>query len=63
MSHKLFLVGRKSVKILERFDNSLLVEYVKTGVQACINPELVRCKTINQTTKKKFINKQTKLKF
>lgn len=64
MSHKLFLIGKKSVKVLQRFDHSWLVEYVKTGVQVCINPVFVKCKTINQTTvKKPVVNKQTKLKF
>lgn len=64
MSYKIFLVGRKAIEVLQRFNNSWLIKYVKTGLEVCIDPKFVKSKTINQTTEKKpVVVKQTKLKF
>lgn len=49
--YKLHLVGKKSIKIIERFDNSVLIEYVKTKAQASINPNLIKTITIKNNKK------------
>lgn len=48
---KLFLVKGKAVKIIQTFNHSTLVEYVKTGKQASINPALIKTKVINYEVK------------
>jgi len=64
MAYKLFLIGRKAVKIIARFDHSWLVEYVIGGRQVSIDPKFVKTKTIKdeKISKKKVTNPQTKLK-
>jgi hypothetical protein len=57
MSYKLFLIGKKAVKILQRFDNSVLVEYVATEKQSSVNPSLI--KSINVESKR---NEKSNLK-
>jgi len=44
--YKLHLIGKKSIKIIERFDNSVLVKYVKTGIEASVDPKLIKTITI-----------------
>ena len=41
-----FVIGRKKVEILQKFDNSVLVRYVKTGIEACVNPAFIKKKTV-----------------
>lgn len=64
MYYKLFTIGRKAVKVIDRFDHSWLVEYVIGGRQVSIDPKFVKSKTIvhEKITNKKVINPQTKLK-
>jgi hypothetical protein len=61
MPYKLFLYGKKAVKIIARFDHSILIEYVVGGRQASVNPKHVKCRIIKYT-KKTPIVKQLKLK-
>lgn len=60
-----YVVGRKKVEILQRFDNSVLVRYVKTRVEACIKADFIKKKTVKYQPKKNGNNKgenpQTKL--
>lgn len=66
MAHKLHLIGKRAVKIIARFDNSLLVEYVKTGKQSSVNPSSVKTITVedkrnknnNQKPKKNYGKKR-----
>ena len=46
-----FVIGRSKVEILQKFDNSVLVRYVKTGVEACVNPEFIKNKTVEYQPK------------
>lgn len=39
------------VEILQKFDNSVLVRYVKTGVESCVNPEFIKKKTVEYQPK------------
>ena len=61
-----FVIGRKKVEILQKFDNSVLVRYVKTGIEACVNPVFIKKKTVEYQPKKNGKlnnrgNSQTKL--
>ena len=47
-----FVIGRSKVEILQKFDNSVLVRYVKTGVEACVNPNLIKSKEVGNYEKK-----------
>ena len=48
----MFLVGRNRVEILQKFDNSVLIRYVKSGIEACVNPSLIKSKVIEEYKKK-----------
>ena len=52
MGYKIHLIGKKAVKIIERFENSILVEYIKTGVQSSVNPSAVKTITVNNERNK-----------
>lgn len=39
---KLFVIGKRRVKIIQRFNHSILVEYYDTKKQASVNPELIK---------------------
>ena len=61
-----FVIGRKKVEILQKFDNSVLVRYVKTGIEACVNSVFIKKKTVEYQPKKNGKlnnrgNSQTKL--
>lgn len=47
-----YVVGRQKVEILQRFDNSVLVRYVKSGTEACIRADFVKKKTVKYQPKK-----------
>jgi vancomycin resistance protein YoaR len=51
MEYTIYLINRKAVKIIERFSHSILVEYIKTGVQASVSPDCIRRKKVNYTLK------------
>jgi vancomycin resistance protein YoaR len=53
MEYTVYLINRKAVKIIERFSHSILVEYIKTGVQASVSPDCIRRKKVNHTPKEK----------
>lgn len=38
----MYLIGRKRVEILAKYDHSYLVRYVKTGVESSVSKSLVR---------------------
>lgn len=46
-----FVIGRSKVEILQKFDNSVLVRYIKTGVESCVNPALIKKKTVEYQPK------------
>ena len=61
-----FVIGRSKVEIFQKFDNSVLVRYIKTGVEFCVNPTLIKKKTVEYQPKKNGKlnnrgNSQTKL--
>ena len=58
MSFKIFLIGRERVIIKQVFDNSLLVEYVKSGKEQTVNPKLVRSVIVDPNKPKKFTKKK-----
>lgn len=58
---KIFLVGRKAVKILQTFDNSYLIEYVVSKKQCSICKDYVKSKIIDEKQKSK--PKQLKIRF
>jgi hypothetical protein len=42
MSYVVLMIGRKAIRIIERFSHSVLVEYIKTGVQASVSPDCIK---------------------
>ena len=58
MGFKIHLVGKQRVEILQKFDNSVLVRYVKSGIESCINPSLIKSKDTDSLKKKAKQNPQ-----
>lgn len=63
MKHIILLVGKKAVRIIDRFDHSVVVEFIKTGVKSSINPKYIKRKVIDYNKKDKPKPKQLKMKF
>ena len=42
MGYTVYMINRKAVKIIQRFSHSVLVEYIKTGIQSSVNPDCIR---------------------
>ena len=51
MGFRIHMIGRQRVVILQKFDNSVLVRYVKSGIESCVNPNLIKSKDVNDFKK------------
>lgn len=42
MAYFIYMINRKKVEIIERFTHSVLVRYVKTGIESSVSPDSIR---------------------
>ena len=63
MGYTVYMINRKAVKIIQRFDHSILVEYIKTGEQFSVSPDCIRKYKPKVKPQKKTNNNQLNFNF